>query len=378
MSNELAEKVPSHLRSLADLGKSGHLNMRPVLFRVVCDLFVLRRHHSPDELTQFGEMALRMMAELDASLIAPVAERLAQHPETPAAVLKHLAGRGDAIAIPVLRHANGLDREILIDAANYRSESAAAAIAQRASLDPELTQVLSERPEEAILVALLGNRDARFSPASQALLVRRARHLPAVAAVIAQRDDFVDDLTPLFLWAPSAHRARMILEARRINLAEIGRPSPSAAQEAERLRIERLAIAKQWDACVASLAAALGCGADQAHLLLQDPTGEPLALSLCALGINAEASARIFMSLGPSIAHSADRVHALTDLVLHTPGIAAARLVQAMLSLPATRPTPNAKQPKPLASRPATFGMRDNKRVRRVAQQDLIQVGRSA
>ena len=330
------EKLPAHLRSLADLGRNGDLNMRPVLFRVVCDLFAAKTGHSRDQLLQFEAIALPMMTGLEDALLEPVAARLATHPETPPAILHYLLGRSEALAVHVFALAAVLDRNLLLDGAHFGSAAIAAAIAGRRNLDQDLVQFLSERPEDAVVLALLANAAARFGAASQGFLIRRARHSAALARAVAGRDDFAGDMTALFLHVPQHRRAAIMLAARRLELGAPQDAAVTAAQAAALQRLERLAMVRDWSGFANACGAVLGCTAGQAELLLHDRTGEPLALALAATGMDSAAAARIFMCLDPEIAHSVDRVHGLAQLVASTPRQNAARLAMAMLGLSST------------------------------------------
>ena len=357
MSPQSGEKLPAHLRTLADLGLSGDLNMRPVLFRVVCDLFLLKQHHSRDEVLQFEEMALRMMPGLDDALLAVVAARVAAHPDTPGSVLRQFLARSEAVSGPVYASAAALRADNLKEAAYLGSAETAVAVARRETLEPEVAQLLAERPEEGIVLALLDNRGARVNEATQAYLIRRARHSPGLATAVAARDDFGGDMSALYLSAPPARRKAIVLSARRLELGA-SPPPPVAAHEAAGLkRLERLALARDMPGFVAALAVALTCKRERAERLAQDATGEPLALALVAAGMRAEPAARIFMCMAPAIAHSVERVHALADLVASVPRAAAMRLVAAMLNLPApaalAAETPAARA---LPSRPQVHG----------------------
>ena len=342
MDTRHGEKLPGHLRDLAELGRTGDLNMRPVLFRVVCDLFALKQQHSRDELLQFEAMALPMMTGIEDSLLEPVAARLAEHHETPPAVLDYLMGRSERIAAQVFANAPAVERGLLLDAALFGPAAVAAAIAGRRRLDLDMVRFLAERSEEAVVLALLGNGDAKFSAASQGVLIRRALHSAALAAAVARRDDFGGDMAGLFLHAPPSRRAAILLAARRQDPGGTDGDGGTATEASALQRLERLAMARDWQTFATTLASVLACAPGQAEALARDLSGEPMALALAMAGMDADAAARIFMCMDPAISHSVDKVRWLVEMVVATPRRTAGRLVRAMLGLPSKQTRPQA------------------------------------
>jgi hypothetical protein len=79
------------LDSLVDLACRDGVDIRPTLLRVVTDLYVQKPIHSPEEETQFAELALGLVEAVDAQTRATVAATLSAYPAAPPVVLRKLA-----------------------------------------------------------------------------------------------------------------------------------------------------------------------------------------------------------------------------------------------------------------------------------------------
>lgn len=79
---------------LLDLERRNGVDVRPTLLRVLTDLYVQARSHTPDEEAQYVELALRLLDSVDAGTRAAVAARLAAYPRAPHAVVARLAELG--------------------------------------------------------------------------------------------------------------------------------------------------------------------------------------------------------------------------------------------------------------------------------------------
>ena len=327
--------LPAELRGLADFGDPdfgnlGHPSSKPVLARVATDLFVSKAGHTPHELAQFQEMALALIGDVDANAIVLISEKLARHANTPQPVLERLLKAGDRAAACVLRYAMQISRDILLDMAKWGDSALVRAVAQRPDLDPELLQLLAERPEINVLQALAENPAVRIPAHIARSLVRRAMVNPGMAHALVERRDLDADVTALYGHASKQRRTDLLLAAHR---HELGRPvdvQPGAGDTATLLALEHQALQSDMANFEAALASALACSDDLAHQVANDPGGEVLALALAALAMPPEQAARIFMKLDAAIAHSVERVHALTALVAGTPPQVARRIIAAI------------------------------------------------
>ena len=318
------------LERLVRLGRTPDVDIRPVLLRVLVDMFARRLHHTPGDLAQFEDMIGRLLDDADAEVRRAVADKLAGHPATPRSLIARFLGEGDAVAVPVLARA-AVDPGALLHAADWGTPAMARAVASRPDLSAEAVTSLVDRPEREVLLAVAENLAAPVSLDVFRYLVRRARDDEALGRALLGRDVPVSERAPLFLFADSAQRAAIILAARRDDLGpSLGRARPSADETAVLERVERAVMAPDRDGFDTGLAAALNIRLDDVWRLIDDPKGEPLALALAAIGASPELAARVFILSGPAIGHSVMAVRNLTALVEGMPRRTAARLVAAM------------------------------------------------
>lgn len=93
----------SPLDSLVDLACRDGVDVRPTLLRVITDLYVQKPAHTAEEETQYVELALGLIGDVDQGTRAIVAARLGGYANAPSAVLERLgAGHAPLPAAPPL------------------------------------------------------------------------------------------------------------------------------------------------------------------------------------------------------------------------------------------------------------------------------------
>ncbi len=318
------------LERLVRLGRTPDVDIRPVLLRVLVDMFVRRVHHAPGDLVQFDDMIGRLLDDSDAEVRQTVAEKLAGHPATPRTLLDRFLGEGGDVAAPVLARAD-IPAATVGRAAEWGTTAMALAVAGRPDLSAEAVASLIDRPEPEVVRAVAENAAAPIGPDAFRYLVRRARDDDALGRALLGREGTAAERAPLFLAADSAQRAAIILAARREDLSPDAAPTRLTADDVAALeRVERAVLAPDRDGFDTALAMALRIRLDDVWRLIDDPKGEPLALALAAIGASPELAARVFILSGPAIGHSVMAVRSLTTLVESIPRRTAARLVSAM------------------------------------------------
>src|ERR1051325_2324625 len=78
---------------LMTLSRREGVDIRPTLLRVLTDLYVQARSHSPDEERQFVELTSRLIEQVDDATRAAVRARLSVYPATPAEIMNKLGLR---------------------------------------------------------------------------------------------------------------------------------------------------------------------------------------------------------------------------------------------------------------------------------------------
>ena len=318
------------LERLVRLGRTPDVDIRPVLLRVLVDMFARRAHHAPDDLAQFEDMIGRLLDDADAEVRESVANTLSAHTAAPRALIERFLAEGGDIAAAALRHAR-VEPDVMLGAAAWGTGGMAVAVAGRGDLTPEIVACLADRPEIEVLRALASNALAPIGRDSFRYLVRRARGDDALGRALLTREGHPADRAPLFLLANTDQRSSILLAARCEDLGpESLRLRPTSEEAAALLRVERAILSPDRDGFDVALADALGARLDDVWRIIDDPRGEPLALALAAIGAPPELAARVFILSGPAIGHSVMAVRSLTALVESTPLRTAARLVAAM------------------------------------------------
>lgn len=325
----VTDDLPDPFLQLVTIGQRPDGKIRPVLLRVLVDMFVSKPHHSAVELQQFEEMMAHLLDDADDATRLTVAEQLSRHALTPRSLIERFMAERGEIAAKVLARAE-MDGRALSAAAVFGTTLMAQAVARRSDIDSSIARSLAERPEWEVLCALVDNKAAPIDRSLFRYLARRAQNLPILAKRLLERGE-AGETVSLFLSAPPPRRLELIAAARRQDLGSTGKPnaieiSPDAlagvVQAADRPGLEGLDTA---------LAHALKCNTRDVARILDDPHGEPLAIALAAIGVPVNAAARIFIFGDPSIGHSYGRVKRLVFLVKTLPARAAARLLAGML-----------------------------------------------
>lgn len=320
--------------SPTDLAQSESLPTRSALVRVLTDLFAVRPHHTPDEISHYEEIMLRMVRDAEPRVILEAARKLAFHPQAPLSVLQALIELDPDSASLILAGSPVVTADMLTSAAQFGTGDQAAAVAMRKPLDPDLLSVLVTRPEDEVWRALAQNETAILDISALRELARRGREDETIAASVCRRTDDPTILLPLFLAASSKQRASIILEAEREALIAGVRSAPDRHDPSICEALDQAAMARDFSEFRARLAAALRCDVGLVRRIVADPNGEPLAMTLVSLGMPVDAIMRIFLMGHEAIAHHCDKIEMLHRLVRQTSFAAAQRITAAMLGAP--------------------------------------------
>jgi uncharacterized protein (DUF2336 family) len=319
------------LHRLAARGLSEAGGDKPLLLRVLTDLFVMRPTHTSDETRQFAEIAHRLLPEASAAECDHAATVLCNHPAAPPELLDRLAARGGDGALKLFAQCRALSTAILQDAAAVGLEAVAVAIAQRTDLDPGLIAALASRDEIAVLHALARNEAAPLGASVLPTLVARAHHDSPLALALVARLPHRPETLALFMQADARQRAAMIARARE----SAGETEPLSlalehgADTALR-RIEAIALEGAPDDFAKALAEACRCDEEQARAIVADAGGEPLVIALRALGWRPEVVTRVLLLVDPQVSHAQGRASALARLAGNLSQGVAKRILDAM------------------------------------------------
>ena len=303
---------------------------RRVLLRVATDIFVNDPAPSRAAIAEFEKAAVKLLSDRDPVTRLVVARKLAPRIDTPPAVLAAIIAGGNDAALFVLERAVAAPRDLLVAAAGGDA-AAALAVARRRDLDDEVVGVLVMHPAREIALALAMNLAAPLAPERFALLAERARDDRSLAEALLARPTAALDQAPLFMFANLEQRKAILLAALRAELGRLPGQSTWRAPDDAVRRLESYALARQPDLLIEALAEALGCETAFARRIVDEPSGEPLAIALAELAASQEASMRILLLGHSPLNLDTTRLGALTRLKDGLRPAAARRVMSAMI-----------------------------------------------
>lgn len=242
------------------LSRREGVDIRPMLLRVLTDLYVQASAHSADEERQFVELTTRLIDEVDDATRAAVRARLAIYPATPARIMDKLG----------LRRV-GPDQPM----------PAAAPIPA-----PAPSALPAKIPTEAEL---------------------------RMAASLAMRPNDAAEISDMFFAANTTERAQILHNLQETPLKAAARIPAARAARAIHI-LEMAAFAEDLDNFTLELGEALILPSRIAADVVNDPGGEPLACAMRALDVSSAAFQRILMFLNPEAGSSVNYVYRLSRL----------------------------------------------------------------
>ncbi|MEA2946967.1 MAG: hypothetical protein QOI40_2297 [Alphaproteobacteria bacterium] len=276
------------LEDLLDLGHGEGIDMRPTLLRVLTDLYLQRRTHTPEDERYYTELALRLIDATDVAQRAALAARLASYPSAPREVLLRLAHDTIEVAAAILEHSPCLTPADLAAIANERGAAHA--------------DIIATRPAAA-------------SPAAQARAAGGRTSARAEAS----------ELSELFYAAGAAERRLILINLDYAVLAPL--PPLSGMPRPDVWRLESAALQHNTETVMRELEHTLGLARAQTRRIVSDELGEPIVVAAKAMNLPADVLQRMLLFMNPSVGQSIDRVYALAELYREISEDAALRLV---------------------------------------------------
>ena len=319
------------LHRLAARGLSEVAGDKPLLLRVLTDLFVMRPTHSSDEIRQFAEIALRLLPEATAAECEHAATVLCDHLSAPTELMDRLAQRFGDGALQLYARCRALSTNVLEYAAAAGDEAVGIALAGRRDLGPGLIAMLASREEIEVLRALARNTAAPLAGSALSALIARARQDSELSFALVSRAPHRPEMLALFMQADTRRRAMMIARTRESagETETLSQALEHGAETAQR-RLEAIALEGARDEFAKALAAACRCEEDLARAIVADLGGEPLTIALRSLGVRPEIVTRIFLSVDPKLAHVHGRATTLARLAESLSQDVAKRILDAM------------------------------------------------
>jgi len=232
---------------------------RAEALRYVGDLFEFgSEQFSDDQIAEFDDILMRLIADVETSARVLLANRLAPIRNAPPSIIRNLAF-DDAIDVagPVLTRSDRLPNAALVENAKTKSQLHLLAISRRTALEAAVTDVLVERGDRRVLQSMASNPGAIFSDSGFAKLVERSAGDDILAACVGTRRD-IPRHHFLKLLAKASQTVRAKLEAEDpLNTREIQR---AVAEAAGLMQAKSASVSRDYATARASVGALRASG----------------------------------------------------------------------------------------------------------------------
>jgi uncharacterized protein (DUF2336 family) len=212
---------PAILEELGDAVARGAPERRAEIVGRLADVFAAgSAGYSGSQIDFFDDAFMRIVAMIELSARAALADRLARDPHAPVMISRALASDDEiAVAAPMLEHSEQLDLDTLVVAASTKSQDHLLAISKRRALDEAVTDVLVERGDKPVMLNVAANPQARFSDDGYKTLVTRSHGDDELTTSVALRSDM-----------PREHLYHLLVRASRDVQIKLEAAHPSMAK----------------------------------------------------------------------------------------------------------------------------------------------------
>jgi uncharacterized protein (DUF2336 family) len=206
---------PGLIYELENVVARGSTQRRTEILWQITDLFTDgSQRFSGAEIDLFDAVITRLAVEIEVSVRAMLAERLAPLAKAPPNITRLLARDDDIrVAGPVLTQSDRLDGADLLATAQCQSQAHLLAIAKRRSLSEHVTDALIGRGNREVVLKAAQNVGAKFSQNGFCLLVKRSQGDDVLATSVGLRPDIPQEIfLELLATASTVVRAKLIAE----------------------------------------------------------------------------------------------------------------------------------------------------------------------
>ena len=294
---------------------NGSSEQRVNMLRRVTDLFLIDANRfSEEQIGVFDNVLCHLIEKVEARTLAQISQTLAPVDTAPLDVTLRLARHSQIqVAGPILTTSRRLTTEHLVDIAKTQSQQHLLAISHRAQIESDVTDVLLDRGNRAVVLRVASNAGAQISEHGFRSLMKAAEHDDALAEKTGLRLDIpLQFLRELLLRATEAVRSRLmsrvppeIQDELQLALAnaveEIDRESARSRNYETSLRVTKLlhergeltdaavrayASARQYEDVVASLSILCSLPIDVIKPLMESPRDEGLLIASKCAGLS--------------------------------------------------------------------------------------------
>jgi uncharacterized protein (DUF2336 family) len=319
----------SRIEGIDRLVDEGGHDARSTLLRVATDLFVdVPAGLTLSDIERYADLALPLLAVADASTRLAVAARLSVFPDAPPRVMERLLMDDDPHIIDeVIRKSCQINRDELLRLCLGGRERHVVAVAKRHDLDAALVRILAQRRSSLVIKTLIENINVPLAADVTRLLVERAGRESFLAPLLLRRTDVPSLwLAALYTQGDADARARL-----RKRVGEESGPPELPIPPDSFARLHAAAIARDKMALSAALARMLRLDPAGMPSIMQDETGELLALALLAAGCEPTSIADIMrFAAAEAVCHAESTIAAALEVAITTPRKSARRIVSAV------------------------------------------------
>jgi uncharacterized protein (DUF2336 family) len=221
--------MSAHLALIEELNDAiahGSAERRADVLARVTDLFEFGAgDYVGDQVLLFDDVFNSLVASIEGSARATLANRLANIPNAPPRI-SHILASDDLIEVarPMLERSEALDNTTLVEQARTKGQQHLLAISRRKLLDAVVTDVLVERGDRSVMLSMAENPGASFSESGFMTLVRRSQGDDELTTSVGLRRD-IPRHHLLRLLVLASHDVRVRLDAAQLMM-------PSAIQSA--------------------------------------------------------------------------------------------------------------------------------------------------
>lgn len=313
---------------LDEIVRGGDPKRRADAARRISELFLQgAANFGTDHVDLFDGVLTSLVPHAELAARADLAERLSLLANAPRGLVGQLAHEDEiAIAGPLLRRSPVIDEKILVEIASVKGQGHLLAMAERAVLPPDLTDVMIRRGDRDVVRRTAGNAGAAFSPDGYSTLIKRAGQDGVLTIKIGQRDDLsAEQLKALLDGSIDVIRRRLFQVVKPERQAAIKQAMSAITGEAERgerrdfaqaqrtvLALHRdgalgegallnFAKAFKYEESIATLSAMTGVKIDTLDRLISGDRYDPILIAGKSLALEwATVRALIMLRLGPN------------------------------------------------------------------------------
>lgn len=205
-----------------------------MLLRRITDLFLSDANRlNEEQVGVFDEILTHLARRIEERVLAQISLRFAPVRNAPKNMISLLAHDDNiAVAGPVLSQSDRLGDKDLIEIAKSKGQTHLLAIAIRAQLSEEITDVLIERGDKQVVGKLARNAGARFSQDGYNSIVKRADGDDDITETLGLRIDIpLPLLKQLLMRATNLVRSRLLSAAEPEKQKQIQEAMMSVAEE---------------------------------------------------------------------------------------------------------------------------------------------------